>query len=319
VIQLYEMYEVPMRTDLASDKENTVHNLLKSRVEGIKAYLPAMSDAMAEIVGLLSQDDADIRTCAVLIEKDPAMVVNILRVANSAFYGLPNRVLTVGHALTMLGREEVMSLCIAWIASKALQAPPGQTTVNLSRLWRHSVATGMFARILAKELNLKAAASFYLGGLMHDVGKIILDRFFHAQYETILKLTSQHNISLRDAELQVMGESHDTVGRWLLDAWGLPEVYREVSGCHHSVLSASSENRAMVSLVALADEMARLTGFGFGSYEGTAALHETEAFSVMAAEAPGVIQADLGGFIADLDEIARDIEEIQAVMYRKSA
>lgn len=276
-----------------------------------------MSDGMAEMIGLLSQEDVDIRASAAVIEKDPSMVVNILRVANSAFYGLPNRVLTVGHALTMLGKEEVMSLCIAWIASKALQAPPGQKTINLHILWRHSLATGVFARILAKELGLAAGASFYLAGLMHDVGKIILDRFFHTQYEKALHLSAEQNIPLREAELRVIGESHDAVGSWLLDAWGLPEVYREVARCHHSVLSASDDNRALVSLISLADRMARQTGFGFGSYEGNDAPEEAEAFAVMSGQTTGPAGTDLTGFVTDLDETARDIEEIQAVMYQR--
>ncbi len=311
------MLPLPMRTGAEMEQQRKVHSIFENRVKGIKAYLPAMSDAMARMMGLLSQDDSDLRTCAAVIEKDPAMAVNILRVANSAFYGLPNRVLTVGHALTMLGKDEVLSLCIAWMASKALQAPPGQKMVNLTILWRHSVATGVFARILARELRLTSTASFYLAGLMHDVGKMILDRFFHNQFERIRQMTSGENISPREAELEVFGESHDTVGRWLLDTWALPGVYGEVAGCHHEVLSGSDENRTIVCLVSLADQMAGNMGFGFGGYEARAALEETEAFSVVAAQAPGVIPADLSGCLTDLDQITRDIEEIHAVMCQR--
>jgi HD-like signal output (HDOD) protein len=263
--------------------KNNVCSLLETRVRRIKGYLPAM-------------------------------VVNILRVANLAFYGLPNRVLTVGHALTMLGKDGVLSLCIVWIASKALQPHPGQRQINQPFLWRHSIAAGVFARILAKEFGLAATAGFYLAGLMHDVGKILLDRFFHAQYEESLQLTFQHNVPLREAELQVIGESHDSVGRWLLDEWGLPVLYGDVAGRQHSVLCGPDENRITVALISLADQMAGLAGFGFGTYETTIALDETEAFSVLAAQAPDTIPADLTDCMTDLDEITRNIEELQAVM-----
>jgi len=305
--------EKPVRADATEEQENTIYPLLKNRVMSIKDYLPVAPDALTEMIALLSEDEFDFKKCTRMIERDPALVVNILRVANSAFYGLITKVLTVGRAVTMLGRDEIVSLCIVWMASKVLKAPGSRTTIDLHRLWRHSLATGVFARILAGQLSFPGRTSFYLAGLMHDVGKIALGCFFHTQYEKVLTLTSEHAMRLREAELQVIGESHDTVGTWLLDAWGLPEVYREVTRCHHSVLSARDEDRAIVSVVSLADQMARLRGFGFGCEE-TVALEETEAFSVLSALVPRMAKADPAGLITDLDEIARDIDDINALM-----
>jgi putative nucleotidyltransferase with HDIG domain len=305
--------EEPVRADTTEEQRKTMHFSLKKRVMSIKTYLPDAPDAMTELIALLSEDEFDFKKCTRLIEMDPALVVNILRVANSVFYGLTMKVSTVGSALLMLGRDETVSLCIVWMASKLLKAPGSRTTIDLHRLWRHSLATGVFARILARQLGFAGRTSFYLAGLMHDVGKIALGCFFHTQYEKVLALTSEHAMRLREAELQVIGESHDTVGTWLLDAWGLPEVYREVTRCHHSVLSAREEDRAIVSVVSLADQMARLRGFGFG-FEEAVALEETEAFSVLSALVPRMAKLDPAGLITDLDEIARDIDDIKALM-----
>jgi HD-like signal output (HDOD) protein len=306
--------EEPVKADATEEQEKKVYPLLKNRIMSIKQYLPAAPDAMTEMIALLSDDEFDFKKCTRLIERDPALVVNILRVANSVFYGLITKVLTVGRALMMLGRDEVVSLCIVWMASKVLKAPGSRTTIDLRRLWRHSLATGVFARILARQLRFKGRTSFYLAGLMHDVGNIALSCFFDTQYNKVLTLTGEHAMPLREAELQVVGESHDTVGTWLLDAWGLPEVYREVTGCQHSVLSASDENRAIVSVVSLADQMARLRGFGFLPSEETVALEETEAFSVLSALVPAVNRADPAGLLADLDKITKDIDDIEALM-----
>ncbi len=298
------------------EEERPMNDALKGQIASIKDFLPPTSTAMTEMLALLGNDDVDLRKFALIIEKDPSMVVNVLRVANSAFYGLPNRVKTIDHALTMVGLKEVTSLCIAWMANRALQAKPGQKTVNLQLLWRHCVATGVFARLFASEFRLFVNGNFYLAGLMHDVGKIVLDRFFHDAYLEVMRIASTENILMTDAEIKVIGESHDTVGKWLLEAWGLPSIYVEVAGCHHSALTASGENRMMVALIALADEMARLRGFGFGRYGGGDVLEETEAFGIIVQQAPHVTNGDLAEFIKDLDRIDSDIAEIEKVMYQ---
>ncbi len=287
---------------------------LRERIEAIRTYLPPIPGVFAELSQLLHDENVDLKVLGRVIGKDPSMSINVLRIANSAFYGLPNKVTTIEHAVTMLGLREITSVCMACEAARILKPAPGEKTADLHAFWLHSVATAVLARLFSKQFRVEPQGQAYLAGLLHDIGQLILDRFFHDLYERVVQLTYDENIPMIEAETRVLGESHGIVGGWLMEKWQLPPLFSEVASCHHAVGRSSTENRLIVATVSLADQVARLKGFGFGGDETGVILEDTEAFRTLEQAQPSMEEMDVARFIMELDKNDLDIAGIEEMM-----
>ncbi|OPX93770.1 MAG: HDOD domain protein [Syntrophorhabdus sp. PtaU1.Bin002] len=286
----------------------------ESKIRHTIEYLPPMPIVMTELIQALKDEDVELSTLGRIISKDPSMSLNVLKVANSAFYGLRNKVATIEHAVRMLGIREITSLCIACSTWNVLKPSAKEQTIDLAMFWRHSVATGVFAKLLADELNIGLLNSIYLAGLMHDVGKIVLDRFAHDEYMDVLRLTYNEGVPALEAERQVMGASHDMVGSWLMEKWQLPEVFGQVAKYHHSIFETPEGLMIPVSIVSFANHLAKFKSFGFGGDTGGIVLKDTDAFRVLERINPVVRGLDFVDFIASLDQAGEDIMELERVI-----
>ena len=286
----------------------------REKVEQTINFLPPLPSVMIELIQALNNDDVDLRSLGRIISKDPSMTMNVLKIANSAFYGLPSKVTTIDQAVRMLGTNEITSLCISCSASKTLKAPKGVNTVDLKQFWRHSVATGVIAKILCNKLNIGRLDSLYLAGLVHDVGKVVLDRFRHDVYHEIVDLTFQENIPILEAERRIMGASHDMVGGWLMEKWRLPQIFREVAEFHHSVPQAPEKSRIVVAIISAADQLARVKGFGFGGDMNGVDFSETDAFKVLEKRNKDIGDLDVVKLVWDLDDANTEIEEMETLV-----
>jgi HD-like signal output (HDOD) protein len=291
-----------------------MNHSLKQKIEETIDFLPPMPASAEDLIRALNSDDADLRTISNIIAKDPSMTINVLKIANSSFYGLPQKVAGVDHAVRLLGISEVASLCLSCAATRSLRPPRGVKAVDLDLFWSHSVATGVFGRILSRSLGIGVRENLYLSGLMHDVGALVLDRCGHDVYETILRLTRQENISVREAEERIVGASHDVVGGWLMEKWKLPELYAAVTRFHHSVTEAPEKHRTYVALISLADEIARLKEHGFGGDMNGVIISEMDAFKILEQKNPRIADLDVVKFIWDLDSVNDEIEEMERML-----
>lgn len=222
---------------------------LREKVEETISFLPPLPSVMTELIAALRNDDVDFNVLGKIISTDPSMAMNVMKIANSASFGLPKQVTTLGHAIGMLGTREIISICISCGASRSLKPPKGVETVDMQRFWRHSVATGVIAKIVFRRLGVGQLDDLYLSGLVHDVGAVVLDRFKHDVYREIIALTYEENISILEAEERIMGASHDTVGGWLMQKWKLSDLFVEVASCHHHVGNASEKHRTLVAVI----------------------------------------------------------------------
>jgi HD-like signal output (HDOD) protein len=286
----------------------------REKVEETINFLPPLPLVMIDLIQALGDEDVDLRSLGKIISKDPLMVMNVLKIANSAFFGLPTKITNIEQAVRMLGTNEITSLCISCSASRSLKPPKGVQTLDMQQFWRHSVATGVIGKILCNKLNVGRLDSLYLAGLVHDVGKVILDRFVHDVYRQIVDLTYSENISILEAETRVMGASHDIVGGWLMEKWRLPPIFGEVARYHHSVMEAPEKSLILVAIVNVADQLARLKGFGFGGDTNGVDFSSTDSFKVLEKKNHDIIDLDVFKLVWDLDGAHEEIDEMERMV-----
>ncbi len=222
-----------------------------------------MPPAATEVARLLQDPETDIKTIVKAIEYDPGMASNILRMANSAYYGFSEKVSSVRDAIVRLGTKSIFQMIAAWAFSPlAKQTVPGYG-LPAGQLWEHSIAVAVGAEQLALDLNLKSPAHVFTAGLLHDIGKIALGKFVAVDIAPIMELVSQEKVSFEVAEQHVLGVDHAEAGAALLETWNLPASVAEVSRWHHQPEWHSGEMLA-IDLVHVADTMCLMGGIGAG-------------------------------------------------------
>jgi HD-like signal output (HDOD) protein/CheY-like chemotaxis protein len=203
---------------------------LISRIES----LPSLPDLYLKVVDELSSPDCSTQQVANIISKDVGMTAKILHVANSAFFGLGNRVNNPLRALNILGMDTIKALIMTvHIFSQFDRSPP--PGISIADLWTHSMRTGVLAKTIAKSEGQEPTVveDAFMGGLLHDVGKLVLVANLPERFRQALTLAHESERSLWEAEEEVLGCTHAQVGAYLMGLWGLPDPIVESIAFHH--------------------------------------------------------------------------------------
>lgn len=218
--------------------------------------LPALPSIVAELLASFGNEDVDVGQLARQIARDQALTVRLLRVANSSFYGLQSRVGTINEAVVILGFRAVRSMVLAVGMSRALRAEhcPG---FDPRGYLQHGIGVGLAARGLAQLTGRNPELAF-TGGILHDIGELVLASCFAEQYAAALVYRNQHDCTLVVAERDILGLDHATVGGLLADSWHFPASLKSALAEHHSPAAATADSLA--DLVHVADAIAHGLG-----------------------------------------------------------
>ncbi len=284
------------------------------RLETVINFIPPIPVVIVELLKALDDENANMNDIARIIAKDPPMSMNVLKVANSAFYRLTNKVATVQHAVRMLGVKELGMICVSCGAYQALKPPTDTATFDLNEFWKHSVATGVISKKICAELAVGDKNTIYFGGLLHDIGKVVLDRFAHEVYKIVIQVTHEECLPMIEAEKRIIGESHDTIGGMIMERWKFPFTLVDVARYHHAISLCPEETRATVAVCSLADELARVRYFGFGGDRSGIVLEETEAFRALHDVSPSIANVDVFRLLCDLEAVDEEIVEMEKIL-----
>jgi HD-like signal output (HDOD) protein len=229
--------------------------------------LPTIPTVLADLNAVIGNPNASASDIAKIISRDPPIATKVLRLANSAYYGLRNKVTTINHAITMLGFNIIRNLVLtATVFDTSLEGNrPG--LFDGEKFWRHSLGVGVTARILAKESSLQTGRrgdEFFICGLLHDLGKIILNQHLQPKFEKALILSRAQAIPLFEAEQRVIGCTHADLGGLLAKRWNLSPEVTSALGFHHTPTEAPEEHVPYAVITHLADIIARAKNVGAG-------------------------------------------------------
>lgn len=221
---------------------------------------PGMPATAAKLLPLLDNSDSTASEIESILKYDPGLTANILKLTNSAYFGIPTRISSVKQAIVLLGWKRllqlVMTICMSPLMKKTV---PGYDLPR-GELWRHSIAVSVAAEILVKALKISDADEVFTAALLHDVGKLILGGFVKEDLKEIETMVMK-GITFDVAESMVLGTNHAEIGGQILHKWSFPAELVNAVQWHHD--PESCENSCILSdIVHVANTLGLMTGFG---------------------------------------------------------
>jgi putative nucleotidyltransferase with HDIG domain len=247
----------------AQQKSTTAESQPDLKDEFIKAVqdLPPMPKVMFKIQKLLLDPNSNAEEIAGYIETDQALAAKVLKMANSPYYGMSGKVSSIQHAAVILGFKIIGELTtIAGFSHLMGKKLPGYG-YNSDELWKHSLAVALASKIIAEKINPDLSGEALTAGLIHDIGKLILEPFVLENRDAFNKLVEDNNQTFLAAEKQVLGYDHAEIASEICNHWKFPESLAVAIKYHHNP-SLSNENE-MAFILHLADYIAVLSGSGY--------------------------------------------------------
>ena len=235
---------------------------LDALVRQVRA-LPALPDAVLRVMHLTDDPKASLADVGRALVSDQALAVRTLKLANSAFYGASRRVATVSEAVVILGMRTTRNLVMATGCQEILEREVAGYALPYGSLLRHSLTCAAAAQSLAKRARFRGAEEAFVAGLLHDIGKVVLNTYLKDQFIQVLIRAAGGGVTYAEAEREVLGFDHAEAGAHLLERWQLPASLVAAVRYHHAPLDAATDS-PLPSLVHLADAVCMTLGVGLG-------------------------------------------------------
>ncbi|MBA1148483.1 HDOD domain-containing protein [Ectothiorhodospiraceae bacterium WFHF3C12] len=211
------------------------------------SQLATLPRAYYRVQQMLDDDRYGAADIGKVIGHEPALTARLLRMVNSAYYALPSKIDTIPMAITVLGTKALRDLVLTTSVSAAFERIDTDL-VNVAGFWHHSLYCGIMARLLSRRLRVGDSEQAFIGGLLHDIGKLVMYSQIPEESAALLRRLREDGRPLFQIEREELGFSHAEVGAALLRVWELPLVYQEIAACHHEPASADGfpEETALV-------------------------------------------------------------------------
>jgi HD-like signal output (HDOD) protein len=243
------------------------HAIAEAAVKGI-SHIATLPEVTLKIIALVEDPTSTAQDLHNVISNDPALCSRILKVVNSAFYGLPRQIGSINRAIVLLGLNAVKNIAIAASLAKLFKGGELSAKFNAKDLWAHSIASATCSKLIADELKLGLPDEAFLAGLIHDIGVMVelqTDRHKIVQVFEKLTLDGDGNPQqcLRDLERAIYGADHEDFGQALCESWKFPKSFAYVAGHHHDPTELPENSRTLTWVVHVADRITADLKLGF--------------------------------------------------------
>ncbi|MDD5673152.1 MAG: HDOD domain-containing protein [Chitinivibrionales bacterium] len=227
---------------------------LRERIEHI-TNLPTLPQVATRLISIINKPSTSFSDVAFVVGQDMALSAKILRMANSAFYGVPRTVSTVQNAVAILGLKVITTLVVSLTVFDLFPKESKKLLFDRKAFWYHCLGCGLIAKLYCNALPkvvLFDAEEAFCAGLLHDIGKVVMEQYLHADFHKALRHAAKNHLPLYESEKEILGFTHTDVGAWLIGPWGLPLELSAPIAYHHEPES-SPDNLDIVALVHFAD------------------------------------------------------------------
>lgn len=224
--------------------------------------LPPLPQVASQVLRVSADPDANAEDLRKIIAMDQALTSQILKISNSAMFGMVREVTTLTQAIMTLGFSTIKSVVIAASAKNLYH----RGTVGLQErlIWEHALVSAIASRAFAKSLRFPRLEEAFIGGLLHDIGKSVMGVKFPERYAALLRSVYNEKGICIDLELETFGFDHAMVGEALVTQWNLAPNLQAAVRWHHDPIQAGGEHRDLAAIVALANQLALEEKVGIG-------------------------------------------------------
>ncbi|MBC2713100.1 MAG: HDOD domain-containing protein [Desulfosarcina sp.] len=265
--------------------------------------LKPVSDVAGKVMALLDDPDCGMSDLSDIIRHEPALTANVLKLANSAYFGLPGKIDDAKQAIVYLGMTRVVDLVLLVSCSESFNGAHDGYGLNTGELWKSAVSAAIIANDLAEIKGLKQSGLSFTGALLRDIGKVVLTQYVKSAKEQILNRVKTQAITFMAAERQVLGFDHAQVGAMVAKNWHFPPPLQCIIRYYHMPLEAKG-CFLEASIVHLADAISRKMEIGLGADDPFYPEDERVARSL------GLNESEIQGVI---DDFGRKMERVNAL------
>jgi putative nucleotidyltransferase with HDIG domain len=251
------------KIDFGSAK--TPYEKVKVVIKNIKELL-ALPFAVVKIIRLCNEPNVNIKDLELAVKSDPAIAAMIMRRSNSAIFGSAGQATSIQRAVFRIGMRETRNIAASFSVFKLFTKEEKSFGFNRVWFWLHSLTAGICAQILATILKHQQPEDAFLAGLLHDIGKMVLDDFINEEFDKAIRMANTERIPMRMAENSVFQTTHSYVGSKLVQMWGFPSVIADGIGQHHlyQKLTETNNGLSLGAIVCMANQMSKAMQVGSG-------------------------------------------------------
>lgn len=261
--------------------------------------IPAVTMSLLKVVDDPNKTMDDVTN---IIQYDPAITADVLRSANSAYFGLKYPAETISDAAKMLGTDRLVELVLLKVASKIIQGPLGGYDMHEGALWQHSVSSAIIAKQLALQLGLPHSCSIFTAALLKDIGKTVMDKYVKNAYKKIYNLVINENFSFMEAEKKVIGVDHAELGGMMAQIWKFSPKMVMIINNHHLSREDMVKDKDTI-VVYIADCICMMMGMGVGA-DGMAYRFHQQAIEQIGISADDIVTI-IANVIPQMKEVAK--------------
>jgi HD-like signal output (HDOD) protein len=284
---------MPDGTDAASRVESAVARA------GQLATLPEVALAIMRLAEDPTSTGDDLER---VLSSDPPLSARVLRIVNSAFYGVRREVTSIGTAIVVLGFSAVKNVAVAASLSRMFRVGTLAGHFEARDLWTHSIAVAAASRLVAARVGGVDEGDAFLAGLLHDIGVIVELQACRTEFAAVVAaVAADATADFRDAETRHLGATHEAFGESLCRSWRFPADLQRVCGHHHRPLALATESRRMTAIVHVADHLAAAARVGYTrTVEGAGPQPDVLAWLGLTGADLDALRAALPGLVDDV-------------------
>jgi HD-like signal output (HDOD) protein len=227
---------------------------LQYKIEQI-TNLPTLPEIVTRVMHIVNDPTSSANDVAFVVGQDLSLSAKILRLANSAFYGVPRTITSINNAVVILGLKVINTIVLSLTVFDLFPHEKKTSLFNRTAFWRHSTSCALICRFLTQRVRkfvLFDAEEAFCAGLLHDIGKVVMEQYLHEDFHKTLRYAKANSCSLYESEKQTLGYTHMDVAQWLTANWQLP-VQLLLPLIHHHEPQQAKEGADIVCLTHYAD------------------------------------------------------------------
>lgn len=240
-------------------------------IEKVKASIekmPSLSPLTHKIISVANNRNSSAQDLTDVIQLDPVLTAKVLKMVNSSYFGLPQQIKSLKQTIVLLGINTVKNVALSSSLTGKVKFQ-GKTSLSGDDFWQHSLGVAVASKMIAKAVgvDVKYLEEYFIAGLIHDIGKVLINNFFTDEMNQILDLSSQKKMSIIDAEKKILQLSHEEIGIAIGKKWNFETALLFAVGKHHNP-PVKSSSAIYPMIVCVADTLVKILKIGFsGNYK----------------------------------------------------